>query len=109
MDKNLPANAGDVGSIPGLRRFHTLWAAKAHEPQQLKPVCLQTVLHNKRSHRNEKPVHHIKGGPRAPQLQKTHAAAKTQHKQTNQQEVTFFIKKKNDYVTQQFHSQVFKN
>ena len=22
MDKNPPANAGDVGSIPGLRRFH---------------------------------------------------------------------------------------
>ena len=27
----------------------------AHEPQLLKPVCLEPVLHNKRSHRNEKP------------------------------------------------------
>ena len=23
--KNLPAHAGDVGSIPGLGRFHVLW------------------------------------------------------------------------------------
>ena len=22
---SLPANAGDMGSIPGLRRFHMLW------------------------------------------------------------------------------------
>ena len=24
--KNLPANAGDTGSIPGLGRSHTLWS-----------------------------------------------------------------------------------
>ena len=24
VDKNLPANAGDMGSIPGLGRFHML-------------------------------------------------------------------------------------
>ena len=29
----------------------------AHVPQPLKPMCLEPVLHNKRSHRNEKPVH----------------------------------------------------
>ena len=28
MDKNLPANAGDRGSIPGLGRFHILQATK---------------------------------------------------------------------------------
>ena len=38
VDKNPPANAGDMGSIPGLRRFHlpqsneTLWAT-ATEPE----------------------------------------------------------------------------
>jgi hypothetical protein len=26
VDKNLPANAGDTGSIPGLERFHMLWS-----------------------------------------------------------------------------------
>ena len=25
--KNLPANAGDTGSIPGLGRFHMLWSS----------------------------------------------------------------------------------
>ena len=46
--ENLPANAGDTGSSPGLGR--------SHMPQLLKPACLEPVLH-KRSHRNEKPVH----------------------------------------------------
>ena len=36
--KNLPANEGDMGSIPG-------------------PYALEPVLHNKRSHHNEKPAH----------------------------------------------------
>ena len=31
---------------------------RAHAPQLLKPVRLEPVLCNKRSHRNEKPVHH---------------------------------------------------
>ena len=30
MDKNLPADAGDTGSIPGLGRFHMLRSNKAH-------------------------------------------------------------------------------
>ena len=25
VDKNPPANAGDVGSVPGPGRFHVLW------------------------------------------------------------------------------------
>ena len=33
---------------------HNYWA---HVPQLLKPVSLEPVLHNKRSHRNEKPMH----------------------------------------------------
>ena len=36
---------------------HNYWA---HMPQLLKPTCLEPVLHNKRSHRNEKPAHHNK-------------------------------------------------
>ncbi|KAJ8781339.1 hypothetical protein J1605_011323 [Eschrichtius robustus] len=30
---------------------------RAREPQLLKPTCLEPVLHNKRSHCNEKPMH----------------------------------------------------
>ena len=31
--------------------------SRAREPQLLKPVCLEPMLRNKRSHRNEKPAH----------------------------------------------------
>ena len=36
---------------------HNYWA---HVPQLLKPMLLEPVLHNKRSHRNEKHVHRNK-------------------------------------------------
>ena len=34
---------------------HNYWA---HVPQLLKPVCLEPMFRNKRSHRSEKPTHH---------------------------------------------------
>ena len=67
--KNLPANAGDTGSNPGPGTSHMPQSNKAHaplilslcsrahEPQLLKPACLEPVLCNKRSHHNEKSVH----------------------------------------------------
>ena len=80
--KNLPANAGDTGSIPGPGRSHMprnnyarapqllSLRSRAREPQLLKPACprahalqllkpahLEPVLCNNRSHHNEKPVH----------------------------------------------------
>ena len=36
-DKNLPASAGDMGSIPGLGSFHMLQSSQAHVPQLLSP------------------------------------------------------------------------
>ena len=36
---------------------HNYWA---YVPQLLKPACLKPVLHNKRSHHNEKPAHRNK-------------------------------------------------
>ena len=33
--KNFPANAGDMGSIPGLGRSQKPWSNKAHVPQLL--------------------------------------------------------------------------
>ena len=35
--KNLPANAGDTGSIPGLGRSHMPRSHKAHAPPLLSP------------------------------------------------------------------------
>ena len=74
--KNLLTSAEDTGSIPGLGRFHVLWATKpvCHNywaqalesmgcsywgcvPQLLNPERLEPKSHNKRSHGNEKPVH----------------------------------------------------
>ena len=80
MVKNPPANAGDMGSSPGLGRSHRPRSkeapapqllslhSRAREPQLPKPVCLEPVLRNKRSHRNEKPVYR-KSSPRLPQLE----------------------------------------
>ena len=66
--KNLPANVGDTGLIPGLGRFYMPWGNQACVPlllssractsHLLKPMCLEPMLGNRRSHRNEEPAHH---------------------------------------------------
>ena len=58
MDKNLPANAGDVGSIPGPGRSYVLWGNKSCSPELLKPVCPELVVCNKRNLCSKKPAHH---------------------------------------------------
>ena len=61
MVKNPPANAGDTGSSPVLGAYAAeqllSLRSRAREPQLLKLTRLETVLRNKRSHRNEKPAH----------------------------------------------------
>ena len=66
--KNPPANAGDKGSSPGPGSSHMPQSnearvpqllslhSRALKPQLLKPACLEPMLRNKRSHRNEKPM-----------------------------------------------------
>ena len=60
VDMNEPANAGDMGSIPGPGRFHMLQGNLAHAPQLLKWACPEPILCNKRSHCSEKPAHSSK-------------------------------------------------
>ena len=55
---NLPAIAGEAGSIPGLGGFWIPQSNWAHVPQLLKPACLESVLCNERSDCSEKPVNH---------------------------------------------------
>ena len=43
MDKNPPANAGDIGSIPDPGRFHMPQKNVVHEPQLLNPHATTTV------------------------------------------------------------------
>ena len=50
------------------------------ELQILKPIHLKPVLHNKRSHHNEKPKHHNEEqDPATATRGSLHAATKTQH------------------------------
>ena len=95
--KNLPANVRDTGSSRGPGRSHMRGATKpvrhnywacaleptsqncwAHEPQLLKPVRLEPVLH-KRSQQNESPCTATKSSPRSPQLEK----ARVQQRRSN--------------------------
>ena len=55
--KNLPANAGDMDSIPGPRRPTMPRGSWVGVPQLLSPQAPEPTLY-KRSHRNEKPEHH---------------------------------------------------
>ena len=83
--KNPPANAGDTGSSPGPGRSHMPRSnyargpqllslrSRAREPQLLKPVRLEPMLRNKRSHYNAKPTHRKKSSPCSPQLEKARA------------------------------------
>ena len=57
VDRNPPASAGDMNSIPGPGRSHMPQSNLAQMRQLLKYVCLEPVLHNRRSPCNEKPRH----------------------------------------------------
>ena len=57
VDKNPPANAGDMGLIPVPGRFHMPWGNQAWVPQLLRPEGLEHMLYKKRSHYNEKHMH----------------------------------------------------
>ena len=60
---------------------HNCWARM---PQLLKPMCLEPMLHNRRSHCKEKATHSNKGWPPlAATREGPRAATKTQHSQNN--------------------------
>ena len=66
-------------------------------PQLLKPAHLESVLHNKRSHLNEKPVHRNKEQPPLTATRESpHAATKTQCSQKRKLKkkkcIAFFFK-----------------
>ena len=45
------------GATKPIRQNYWSLCSSTHEPQLLKPTRLEPMLHNKRSHRNEKPAH----------------------------------------------------
>ena len=52
MDKNLPANVGDTGSIPGPGRFPRAAEQLNSHATITEPLCLEPVFCHKRSHCN---------------------------------------------------------
>ena len=64
--ENLPANAGDTGSSPGLGRSHMPRSNWAHEPQLL---SLRSATREAAIVRG--PCTAMKSGPHSPQLEKT--------------------------------------
>ena len=77
--ENLPANAGDTGSSPGLGRSHMLRSNQAHHmPRSNQPQLLSLCNWSLCSATREAaivrgPRTTMKSGPRSPQLEKAHA------------------------------------
>ena len=71
MVENLPANAGDTGSSPGLGRSHMPRSSWAREPQllSLRIWSLCSATREAATVRGPRTV--MKSGPRLPQLEKT--------------------------------------
>ena len=82
--ENLPANAGDTGSSPGLGRSHMLRSNWAREPQLLSlrvwSLCPATggaaIVRGPRTAMKSGPRTTMKRGPRLPQLEKALARNK---------------------------------
>ena len=82
--ENLPANAGDMNSIPDLGRFHMPWSNKAwgpqllslcfsaREPQLLKTTCPKAhALQQEKSPQWEVQAPQLESGPHLMQLEKS--------------------------------------
>ena len=70
MVENLPANAGDTGSSPGLGRSHMLWSNWAREPQLLSLHVWSLCSATREATIVRSPRTVMKSGPRLPQLEK---------------------------------------
>ena len=68
--ENLPANAGDTGSSPGLGRSHMPWRNWAREPQLLSLHVWSLCSATRETATVKGPRTVIKSGPRLPQLEK---------------------------------------
>ena len=68
--QNLPANAGDMGSSPGLGRSHMPRSNWAHEPQLLSLRVQSLCSATREAAIVRGPRTAMKSGPRSPQLEK---------------------------------------
>ena len=72
---------------------HNYWA---REPQLLKPVRLEPVLRNKRSHRNEKPAHRNKD-PTQPKINKIKSLKKERERKKKEFSIADSLMNKDGY------------
>ena len=70
MVENLPANAGDMGSCPGLGRSHVPQSGWACEPQLLRLRVWSLCSATREATTVRGPRTAMKSGPRSPQLEK---------------------------------------
>ena len=70
MVENLPANAGDTGSSPGLGRSHVPWRNWAREPQLLSLLVWSPCSAMGEAATGRGPRTAMKSGPHLPQLEK---------------------------------------
>ena len=70
MVENLPANAGDTGSSPGLGRSHMPRSNWAREPQLLSLSFWSLCSATREAEILRGPRTAMKSGPRSPQLEK---------------------------------------
>ena len=68
--ENLPVNAGDTGSNPGLGRSHMPWSNWASEPQLLSLRVWSLYSATREAAIVRGPLTAMKSGPRLPQLEK---------------------------------------
>ena len=68
--ENLPANAGDMGSSPGLGGPHMPWSNWAREPQLLSLHVWSPCSATREPAIVRGPCTAMKNGPRLPQLEK---------------------------------------
>ena len=68
--ENLPANAGDTGSSPGLGRSHMPWSSWAREPQLLSLLVWSPCPSTREAAIARGPRTVMKSGPHLPQLEK---------------------------------------
>ena len=73
MVENLPANAGDTGSSPGLGGSHMPWSNWARGPQLLSLRVWSLCSATREAAIVRGPRTAMKSGPRSPQLEKAFA------------------------------------
>ena len=84
MVENLPANAGDTGSSPGLGRSHMLRSDYAREPQLLSLRVWSLCSATREAAIVRGPRTAMKSGPRLPQLDRALAQKRRPNIAVNQ-------------------------